>query len=153
MKRALASVSIVLLATTALAVDKKKVAYVGGTLEGVKEKIEGTLVDISGESFQWKIDKTGTVINIPYARFIELEYGQKAGHRVKTAILLSPIALFKKSRHHYVTITFKDAQDKEQAGVFEFGKEIIRTDLKVMSVRSGQPIHFTDEDSQKNFGK
>ena len=153
MKRALASVSIVLLATTVLAVDKKKVAYVGGTLEGVKEKIEGTLVDISGESFQWKIDKTGTIINIPYARFIELEYGQKAGHRVKTAIFLSPIALFKKSRHHYVTITFKDAQDKEQAGVFEFGKDIIRTDLKVMSVRSGQPIHFTDEDSQKNFGK
>ncbi|HEY6553808.1 MAG TPA: hypothetical protein VI669_10660, partial [Vicinamibacteria bacterium] len=147
-------ISLLLSAGPALAVDKKEAAYMGGTLVELKDKVEGKVRTI-GDSFTWEANdaKKARPVSIPYASFTELEYGQKAGHHLKTAIFLSPLALFKKARHHYVTVSFKDAEDKQQAVLFEFGKEIIRTDLKMMSVRSGKQITFTDTESQKNFAK
>ena len=150
MRTAAAFLIAVSLSATAFAVDGKKAAYMGGSLQGIKEKAEGP-IQTAGDAFLWTY-KEGSV-RIPYDHFVDLEYGQKAGHRIKTAIFLSPLALFKKARHHYVTITFKDGADQEQVGLWEFGKEIIRTDLKIMQVRSGKELHFTDEDSHKNFAK
>ena len=147
-------VVVLAVAVPALAVDKKEAAYMGGTLVELKDKIEGK-VHTSGDTFRWEPNdrKKSQPIAIPYASFTELEYGQKAGHHIKTAIFLSPLALFKKARHHYVTVSYTDGAGKTQAVLFEFGKEIIRTDLKMMSVRAEKPIKFTDEDSQKNFAK
>jgi hypothetical protein len=38
--------------------------------------------------------------------------------------MVSPLALFSKKRNHYLTITYKDSSEKEQAAVFELGKDI-----------------------------
>jgi len=81
-----------------------------------------------------------------------LEYGQKAGRRVAVGVLISPFALFSKKRNHYLTISFKDLEGKEQAVVFELGKDIVRTTLKVLQVRSGKEIHFQDEEAKKSIG-
>jgi len=90
-------------------------------------------------------------MSIPYAKIIDLEYGQKAGRRVGAAIgysiLLGPLGLltlFSKKKNHYLTIGFKDAGDKDQVAVLELGKDIIRTTIPIVETRSGKKVTFQD---------
>jgi hypothetical protein len=96
-------------------------------------------------------DKKGTQpVTIPYAAITDLEYGQKAGRRVGVAIMVSPLALFSKKRKHYLTLGYKDANGKDQAAVFELGKDIVRTTLKIIETRSGKEIQYQDEEARKS---
>jgi hypothetical protein len=151
MKRAFA-VSLVSLSLVAPAhaVDKGKAVYIGGTISGIKEKSQSHINLKDDTALQYSA--AGGGLTIPWASVEELEYGQKVGHRIGTAILLSPLALFKKARHHYVTVTYKDAEDKGQAVVFEFGKGDIRQTLAILKARTGKDITFTDEEARKQMG-
>ncbi len=80
-----------------------------------------------------------------------MEYGQKAGRRVGVAIMISPIALFSKKRNHYLTVSFNDASGKEQAAVFELGKDIVRTTLKILEVRTGKELVLQDKEACRQF--
>jgi hypothetical protein len=147
--------AVVLIAALALslvveAVDKDKVLYVGGTLSGIQEKAEGRLQTTSDEVMSFEAGNKGTV-TIPYAAVSSLEYGQKAGRRVAVGILVSPLALFSKKRNHYLTITYSDTAGKEQAGVFELGKDLVRTTLKILEVRTGKEIEFQDVDACRQY--
>ena len=88
-------------------------------------------------------------IEIPWKRIDEAEYGQKVGRRMKTAIFLSPIALFSKARKHYLTISYKDKKNEMQSVVFELGKELVRTTLTVVETRTGRKITYQDEEAAK----
>jgi hypothetical protein len=147
--RLTAAVAIVALASsvTLLAVDSKKAEYVGGTIQGIQEKSEGQLITNDEAALHFKGDKGG--VDIPYAAIESLEYGQKAGRRVGVAIMVSPLALFSKKRKHFLTIGYKDAAGKDQAGVFELGKDIVRTTLTVVETRSGKKIEYQDEEAKK----
>lgn len=150
---------LALMSVEAHALDKKKAAYVGGTLPiqiGEKEQKEGIigLVTTTDEKeFFFKAEQGDVRIAIPYDQITNVEYGQKANHRVKTAILLSPVALFMKKRRHYLNFFFKDAEGKDQAAAIEVGSEILRNTVMVLEVRTGKKITYQDEQSQKNFGK
>ena len=150
MKRitALIVVVSVLVPSLALAVDGDKAMYVGGTMTGVKEKAEGPLDTKDETAIAFTTKKDGS-LSIPYASITGLEYGQKAGRRVAVAVLVSPLALFSKKRKHYLTISFNDAAGKEQAAVFELGKEIVRTTLTIVETRSGKKIDYQDEEARK----
>ncbi len=133
------------------AVDGKKAEYIGGTISGVPEKSSGRFDTANDTTLVFTPDKKGTSpVSIPYGAITELEYGQKAGRRVAVAILVSPIALFSKKRKHYFTISYNDAAGKEQAAVFELGKDIVRTTLKIVETRSGKDIKYQDEDARKS---
>ena len=140
----------VCLTTSLLAVDGDKAMYVGGTVDGVKEKAEGRLSTTSDTTVTFDAGSKGSV-TIPYASITSLEYGQKAGRRVGVAIMVSPLALFSKKRNHFLTITYNDASGKEQAGVFELGKDIVRTTLKVLEVRTGKGIVPQDKEACQQF--
>lgn len=134
-----------------LAVDGKKAQYIGGTIAGMQEGSEGKL-DSTGEIvLMFDAGKRGA-IEIPYASIAELEYGQKAGRRIGVAIMVNPLALFSKKRKHYLTISYTDAAGKDQAAVFELGKDIIRTTLKILETRSGKELQFQDEEARKSMG-
>jgi hypothetical protein len=128
----------------------KSAAYMGGTVSGVKEGSEGRL-DTANDTTLTFTSKNGTLA-IPYANISELEYGQKAGRRVGVAVMVSPLALFSKKRNHYLTISYKDDAGKEQAAVFELGKDIVRTTLKIVETRSGKEITFQDNEARKSIG-
>jgi hypothetical protein len=142
----------------------KKAAYQGGTVTeeffaGSKKPVEGNFnTDNKTElKFEYKLNKLDKVYSIPYDKIIDIEYGQKAGRRVgaaiATAILLAPVGLFllfSKKRKHYVTIGYKDADDKEQAAVFEIGKDIIRISLANLEARSGKTITYQDDEAKKS---
>ncbi|HVL65791.1 MAG TPA: hypothetical protein VM364_00885 [Vicinamibacterales bacterium] len=141
--------TIVSASTVTFAVDKRKAEYVGGTIAGLKEKAEGRL-DTTDERYLMFNTEDAPTVRIPYRSIVELEYGQKAGRRVGVAILVSPLALFSKKRNHYLSISYKDEKGKEQAAIFELGKDIVRPALKVIETRSGKKIHYQDDEARKS---
>ena len=145
-----AALLILGLTTALLAVDGDKAMYVGGTLSGIQEKAEGRLVTASDSQLIFDAGSKGSAV-IPYKTVSSLEYGQKAGRRVGVAIMVSPLALFSKKRNHFLTIAYKDTTGKEQAAVFELGKDIFRTTLKILEVRTGKEIELQDNEACKQF--
>ena len=147
--RLAAIVGLLVLAQTAAAVDSGKAAYIGGTL-AVKEKTEAP-VDLKGAD-DLVFKPKGQQVRIRWTGIDEIEYGQKVGHRVKTAILLTPLALFSKNRRHYVTLSWKDSGGHDQAAVFEFDKNDIRPALASLRARSGKNVAYQDDQARKQMG-
>ena len=159
-KRIIAAVKATILTVTCLgllvpslsAVDSRGALYVGGTIPDLKEKSEGQFTQ-SEEAITFSPNAKGAKpVQIAYAAVDELEYGQKAGRRVAVGVLISPLALFSKKRNHYLTISYKDANGKGQAGVFELGKDVVRTTLKILETRTGKPIQFQDDEAKRSLG-
>jgi len=144
-------VAVTLGQSVLFAVDGDKAMYVGGTITALKEKSEGVLSTQNPTEATFTL-KNQAPITIPYASIESLEYGQKAGRRVAVAVMVTPLALFSKKRNHYLTITYKDATGAEQAGVFELGKDIVRTTLAVLELRSKKPIEYQDDEAKKSLG-
>ncbi|MCS6804843.1 MAG: hypothetical protein RMM98_09015 [Acidobacteriota bacterium] len=167
MKKAIsmALLSCLLLNGSVLAgLNSKKAAYHGGTTKdkdfpGAEKPVEGILHTNNEQNliFEYELNKVKRTYSIPYKRIIDIEYGQKAGRRVgaaiATAILISPVGLFllfSKKRKHFITIGYRDAEGKEQVTVFELGKDIVRTTLPILEVRSGKKIIYQDEEAKKS---
>jgi hypothetical protein len=146
---AAAALLIAVAAAPAAALDKDKAMYVGGTAN-VAPKSEGILATNDEAKLMFIAEKGGGMVEIPWKRIDEAEYGQKVGRRVKTAILLTPLALFSKARKHYLTISYKDSKNEMQSAVFELGKELVRTTLTVVETRSGRKITYQDEEAAKS---
>ncbi len=129
-------------------VGSKSTMYVGGTVNALKAGAEGksSTADENVFVFEHKKEK----LTIAYAKINGLEYGQKAGRRVGMAILISPLALFSKKRKHFLTVNFMDEKDKQQAAVFELGKDVVRVTLASLEARSGQKIEYQDEEARKS---
>ena len=165
LSKALAACLIVTLffETTAFAIDSKATAYKGGTVpgfDGAKDEVEG-LLDMSKQD-QLIFTATdnpfkGKTFSITYSKIVDLEYGQKAGRRVGTAVattvLFGPIgllSLLSKKRKHYLTVGFKDDMEKDQVVVLELGKDIVRTTIPIIETRSGKKVEYQDEESRKS---
>jgi hypothetical protein len=132
--------------------DKKKAKYVGGTVLSVKTETEGSSStdDENVFVFAYKDGDKDAKLTIPYSRINDLEYGQKAGRRVGLAVTVSPWLLLAKKRQHFLTIGFKDENDRQQAAVFELGKDIVRTTLASMEARTGKKIDYQDDEARKS---
>jgi len=151
MKRILvAALAMMLLLSTVAEgrLDSKKAMYVGGTVTSIKEATEGTSSTNDEKVFVFTY-KDGK-LEVPYDRINDLEYGQKAGRRLGLALAISPWLLFSKKRKHFLTIGFQDANDKQQAAVFEIGKDIVRTTLASMEARTGKKIDYQDDEARKS---
>lgn len=151
MRRLIAATLIVLFvfAVTAEArLDSRKLMYVGGTVTSIKEQTEG-LPSTSDEKIFVFTYKEGK-LTVPYDRIDDLEYGQKAGRRLALALTISPWLLFSKKRKHFLTIGYKDENDKQQAAVFEVGKDIVRTTLASMEARTGKKVDYQDDEARKS---
>ena len=151
MRRLIAATLMVLfvLSVTAEArLDSKKIMYVGGTVTAIKEQTEGfpSTSDEKVFVFTYKEGK----LAVPYDRIDDLEYGQKAGRRLGLALTISPWLLFSKKRKHFLTIGYKDENDKQQAAVFEVGKDIVRTTLASMEARTGKKVDYQDDEARKS---
>jgi hypothetical protein len=133
-------------------------SYYGGTIPEFKEAknpVDGHLVATDEIALQF-LYKKNQMVSIPYAKFIDIEYGQKSGRRVGAAVastlLLGPIGLLflmSKKQKHFVTIGFKDAADKEQVAVFQVEKDAVRTLLPILEARSGKSVTYQSKSAEK----
>jgi hypothetical protein len=125
-----------------------KTAYIGGTENQIKEGTEGTSSAKDEKNFLFEYK--GGNLAIPYGEVNDLEYGQKAGRRIGLAIAISPWLLFSKKRKHFLTVGWKDEQDKQHAAVFELGKSIIRTTIATLEARTGKKVDYQDDEARKS---
>ncbi|HEY1264704.1 MAG TPA: hypothetical protein VGF06_14350 [Terriglobales bacterium] len=134
------------LAFAGLGSDKTK--YVGGTENQIKDGMEGesSAKDEANFVFEYKNGK----LSIPYDQVDDLEYGQKAGRRLGLALTISPWLLLSKKRKHFLTVGWKDAQDKQHAAVFELGKSVIRTTIATLEARTGKKVDYQDDEARKS---
>ncbi len=123
-----------------------KAQYVGGTVNSIKEGTEG-YTSAKAETV-YTFTYKGGHLTIPYDQVDSLEYGQKSGRRLGVAIAVTPLALFSKKRKHFLTISWKDENDKQQAAVFELGKDIVRTELATLEARTGRKIEYQDDEAR-----
>src|SRR5215510_14197324 len=143
------------------ALDSSKASYVGGTFEPFKVSkapVSGR-VDTAKEHFTFSPDDKALAnhrLRIEYDRIQDLEFGQKTGRRVRTAIgtsfLLGPMGLLSlaaKARQHYLTVGYTDERGKEQVAILELGKDIVRATLTAIEMRSGKQVEYQDNDSRK----
>jgi hypothetical protein len=129
-------------------VGSRNAQFVGGTIASIKPGAEGP-ISTSDEKvlvFSYKDGK----LEIPYDQVNDLEYGQKAGRRLGLALVISPWLLLSKKRKHFLTIGYKDAAGKQQAGVFELGKDIVRTTIVSLEARTGKKVEFQDDEARKS---
>ena len=127
--------------------DSKKTMYVGGTVSSIKEGTEG--VSSAKDENVFVFDYGRGKLQVPYDRINDLEYGQKAGRRLGVAIAVTWMALFSKKRKHYLTIGFTDENDKQQAAVFELGKDVVRVTLASLEARTGRKVDYEDDEARK----
>jgi hypothetical protein len=122
--------------------------FIGGTIASIKPGDEGSM-STSDEKVLVFTYKDGK-LEIPYDQVNDLEYGQKAGRRLGLALVVSPWLLLSKKRKHFLTIGYTDAAGKQQAGVFELGKDVVRTTIVSLEARTGKKIEFEDDEARKS---
>jgi predicted TIM-barrel enzyme len=145
-----ASLALLFISVTAAVagLGSKATMYVGGTVTSIRQLTEGTSSTNDEKVFVFTYK--GGALSIPYDQVNVLEYGQKAGRRLGLAIVLSPIALLSKKRKHFLTINYVDTDQKQQAAVFEVGKDVVRVTLAALEARTGKKIDYQDEEARKS---
>ncbi len=149
MNRIMAALLCLALVTPAFAgLGSKETMYVGGTVAAIKAGTEGSSSTDNEKVYTFTYG--ASKLEIPYDRVDSLEYGQKAGRRLGLALTISPWLLLSKKRKHFLTISWKDEQDKQQAAVFELGKDVVRVQLATVEARTGKKIEYQDDEARKS---
>ena len=124
-----------------------KAQFIGGTLAGVSAK-SSIHIDLTGtEGLLFRSQKTE--LTIAYQKINTIEYGQSVSRRYAAAVLISPVLLLSKTRKHFVTLGYTDADGKQQALVFRVQKGDIRSVLAGLEARTGRRIEYQDDDARK----
>ena len=94
----------------------------------------------------------GAAIKVPYERINLLEYGQQSGRRYVLALAISPLLLLSKSRKHFLTVSYQDADGRQQAMVFQVDKGSVRGLLAALEARTGLKVDYQDGEARKSGG-
>lgn len=121
--------------------------YLGGTLPGIEAPAGGHIVVSEPQDLVLHLRKRE--VRIPFHRINQLEYGQKVGRRLVTAVVVSPLFLLSKKRAHFLTIGYQDESGGQQALVFRVPKNSIRTLLVSLEARTGRKVEYQDEEARK----
>jgi hypothetical protein len=124
-----------------------KTELVGGTLSVLPQRSD-VRIDFTGEA-ALHVRCGTTDIAIPYRKVNTLEYGQNVSRRYAAAVLISPMFLLSKSRKHFVTVGYEDADGRQQALVFRVAKGDIRAVLSGLEARTGRRVEYQDDEARK----
>jgi hypothetical protein len=125
-----------------------RVEYVGGTISVLPSKIDGLINTREDDVFVFRTKRY--TVQVPYDKINELEYGQRVGRRYAEAILISPVFLLSKTRKHFLTVGFTDDRGRQQAMIFQVGKNEVRSMLVVLEAKSGHRIEYQDDDARRS---
>jgi len=129
---------------------------------GARAYLTGTTVPDFPNKCDVRLDMTGDremlfvthalTLHVPYDKVNTLEYGQHVGRRYAEAILISPLFLLSKSRKHFVTVGYVDANGRQQAMVLQVGKGDVRAVLAGLEAKTGRRVEYTDDEARKGRG-
>jgi hypothetical protein len=129
---------------------------------GARAYLTGTTVPDFPNKCDVRLDMTGDqemlfvtqrlTLHVPYDKVNTVEYGQHVGRRYAEAILISPLFLLSKSRKHFVTVGYIDANGREQALVLQVNKSDVRAVLAGLEAKTGRRVEYTDDEARKGRG-
>jgi hypothetical protein len=120
--------------------------YLGGTRPDIPANSSGDIRTTDPVFFIFVSKKVE--VKVPYDRIDLLEYGQKVSRRYLEAVVISPLLMLAKKRQHFLTVGFQDNEGHQQAMVFRVEKNDIRLALVSLEARTGQQVHFQDEEAR-----
>jgi len=123
-----------------------KATYAGGSVPGLPESAKGSITTTDEERFLFQ--SNAVEVAIPWGKINMIEYGQRVGRRIGLAILVSPLFLMTKSRKHFLTLSFHDERDRQQALVFQIEKDHIRSVLVTLEARTGLRVELQDQEAR-----
>jgi hypothetical protein len=124
-----------------------RVRYVGGTISVLPTKTAGVIDTREEDVFLFQ--SKGVTVQVPYDKINVLEYGLRISRHYAEAILISPVFLLSKKKTHYLTIGFTDDHGRQQAMIFQVGKNEVRAMLVVMEAKSGRRVEYQDDDARR----
>ena len=124
-----------------------KVEYVGGTVAKLAAGPKGRLITVNDRYLIYESKKVHYLV--PWESINLLEYGQKVGRRVAMAVLISPLLALSKSRKHFLTIGFLDADGRQQALVFRVDKSDVRALLVALEAKADLRVEYQDEEARR----
>jgi hypothetical protein len=153
--------SLLMQVALAAGVGDKSAVYIGGTVSDFKastDPVLGTILLDDDRSFVFIHGKTNLKkLAILYSQFRDIEYGQKVGRRARTAgvmtALIGPAGLLylvNERQNHFLTIGYKDSEEKDKVAVFEIRKDTVRSTLAILETRSGKKIEYQDKAGEKS---
>ncbi len=129
---------------------------------GARAQLTGSTVPDLPSKCDLRIDLTGDAealfitrwltLHVPYDKVNSVEYGQHVSRRYAAAILISPVLLLSKSRKHFVTVGYTDANGRQQALVFQVGKGDVRGVLAGLEAKTGRRVEYQDDEARKGKG-
>ncbi len=129
---------------------------------GARAYLTGTTVPDFPSKCDVRLDMTGDqellfvtrqlTLHVPYEKVNTVEYGQHVGRRYAEAVLLSPLFLLSKTRKHFVTVGYVDANGRQQALVLQVGKGDVRAVLAELEAKTGRRVEYTDDEARKGRG-
>lgn len=128
--------TLLLVSVTVVAVENEQVAFIGGTMQSIKEGTIGQF-DLSSAP-QLVFQSPGGNLAIPYATIRSFEFSEEVTHHLGVAPAIAVGLLKKRQRQHFVRISYVDADNVPQAAVFEVAKQVPRTLSAVLQSRAPQ---------------
>jgi hypothetical protein len=120
----------------AVAVENSAVQYSGGTISNLKESSLGKL-DTSSPT-ELAFEHPGGRLVIPYAKIVSFECSQQVARHLGVLPGIAVGLVKKRQRRHFLRVTYRDDQDREQVAIFEVPKQMPRTLLPILQVRAPQ---------------
>jgi hypothetical protein len=108
-------------------------------------QIDGTFVlDPSAKAARF-VGKAKTEVEIPYGSITSLLYERAATARYSAAVLVSPLFLFSKSKKHFLTIQYKNAEGQGQFALIRFDKSNWQAAVATVEAQTGIKVERVEE--------
>src|SRR5262245_17643918 len=108
-------------------------------------QIDGTFVlDPSAKAARF-VGKAKTEVEIPYGSITSLLYERAATPRYSAAVLVSPLFLFSKSKKHFLTIQYKNAEGQGQFALIRFDKSNWQAAVAAVEAQTGVKVERVEE--------
>jgi len=109
------------------------------------KQVDGTLVIDSSAKVARFVAKGKTEVEIPYGSITSLLYERAATPRYSAAVLVSPLFLFSKSKKHFLTIQYKNAEGQGQFALIRFDKKNWQPAVAAVEAQTGIKVERVEE--------
>jgi hypothetical protein len=109
------------------------------------KQVDGTLVLDSSAKAARFVTKSKTEVEIPYGSITSILYERTATPRYSAAILVSPLFLFSKSKKHYLTVQYKNAEGQGQFALIRFDKKNWQSAVATIEAQTGIKVERVEE--------
>ena len=117
-------------------VESGQVQYTGGTISSLSVGAMGKFDLNRPDSLVFS--SGSATLNIPYANITKFHYEEKLARHLGVILTIAVVLVKHRQRRHFVEITYRDPDNKEQVALFEIAKTDVDATKATIETRSPQ---------------